>query len=436
MTITNPLDWEYHQVDHLFLLIGENPLPNYVAAKTLLKEGGKPCLVYTQYTQYAAKKLQEILRIDENDKVELYNHETNAFEIKKAIKDKVEEIQKQNIQQKKVPSEIRFGLNYTGGTKAMAVHAYQTLLESKISTEPIFSYLDPRELEMLIDQKNDSPIKLSILNAKIKHKLDISFKVLFELHDLRWKEKEEPVFKPILYSAANEILTLYQQHRKEVANSYFEWCKNKLCQAKRDENYDGYWKDESDLENIQLDISTVPIKIKKVFQKYMETSGDKLNMITAKNSEFSRFKDFCGWLNCGWLEHYVLWHVQDISTSLDIDESAMSFHIEDPENRNSDWDKFEFDVAFRRRYQLFALSCTTASRDNVCKAKLFEAYVRARQLGGAESRVALVCLHKDPKRLEKQMKILIQDSKIAVFGHTHLKNLSKSITKWVQGKDY
>jgi hypothetical protein len=433
MTISNPLDWENHQVDYLFLLIGENPLPNYVAAKTLVKEGGKPCLVYTEHTDDPARILQEILNLDENDKHYLGEDESNAFEIRKAIKNKVAEIKNENIKAGKDPSKISFGLNYTGGTKAMAVHAYQAFLESDISTEIKFSYLDPRNLKMLIDQKNSSPIPLDIFDKKIKTKVDISFERLFELHDLRWKQHDAPIFQPSLYDAAKEIILIYKNYRKEVAGSYQSWCDHELIKAKKDNKY---WQEESNLEKLSLNINDVPQRIKQVFQKYMGISGQQLNFKIAKNFGFNSYQDFCGWLNCGWLEHYVLWQIQQISDSLNIDESAMSFHIEDPDNKNAIWDKFEFDVAFRRRYQLFALSCTTAIYPNTCKEKLFEAYVRARQLGGAESKVALVCLHNSPKSLEKQMKILTQDNKIAVFGSNHLLNLSQNITKWIEGKNY
>ncbi|MDM3848665.1 MAG: DUF1887 domain-containing protein [Aphanizomenon gracile PMC627.10] len=439
MTTNNPLDWENHQVDYLFLLIGENPLPNYVAAETLLREGGKPCLVYTEHTKDAARILQKILNLDENDKLPLGRHESNAFEIRKAIKNKVEEIKDENIKAGKDPSKICFALNYTGGTKAMAVHAYQAFLESDISTEIKFSYLDPRNLKMLIDQKNSSPIRLDIFDKKIKTKVDIPFERLFELHDLRWKQHDAPIFQPSLYDAAKEIIVIYENKnyhsRKEVADSYQSWCKDELSKAKKANKY---WQEESDLEKLSLNINDVPQKIKQVFQKYMGISGQQLHLKIAKNLGFNSYQDFCGWLNCGWLEHYVLWQIQQIpdSLNLNIDESAMSFHIEDPDNKNAIWDKFEFDVAFRRRYQLFAISCTTSIHDNTCKEKLFEAYVRARQLGGAESKVALVCLHHDTKRLEKQMKILTQDNKIAVFGINHLMNLSQKITNWIQGKDY
>ncbi len=39
---------------------------------------------------------------------------------------------------------------------------------------------------------------------------------------------------------------------------------------------------------------------------------------------------------------------------------------------------------------MFAISCTTGSNKGLIKQKLFEAYVRARQLGGDEARVGVV----------------------------------------------
>jgi hypothetical protein len=431
MNNTNPMNIKYHQVDHLFLLIGENPLPNYVAAKTLLKSTGKPYLVYTKYTENAANRLRDILGLTEHEKVPLENNESNAFEIKKRIKGKVEELQK------KYPEHKHFGLNYTGGTKAMAVHAYQVLIDLRLLPEPTFSYIDPRNLEILIDQKN-SQIPFDVLDAQIKQSLQMSFERLFDLHDLRWKPNDIPITKPSLPQASKEILQIYLNNRSEIAKPYQNWCESQLWKSKK-KNYRGiytYWLDEPDLATVILDITDLPAKIKPVFNKYLGAAGNQLSLQEAKKKGFQQFSHICGWLNCGWFEDYVLAEVQKIPSNLKIDESAMSFHIEDPDNVSAEWDKFEFDVAFRRCYQLFALSCTTAIYDNVCKEKLFEAYVRARQLGGAEARVALVCPHNDPARLEKQLKVLTQDRRIAVFGQKHLMNLSQAIAKWVEGKNY
>lgn len=440
MTSNNPLDWEYHQVDHLFLLVGENPLPNYVAAKTLLKDGGKAYLIDTTGTnptkpgeEGPSQRLRAILNICEKDRVPLENYESDADEIKARIKVKVKEIQEKD--KKDYPGETKcFGLNYTGGTKAMAVHVYQALLELNLSPKPVFSYLDPRSLKMRIDYPKTP---LDVLEDKVKTWLDISFEKLFALHNLRWKPNDEPIKSPCLTEAAKDLVDLYitlsyQKKLLELTTPYRQWREGELSQKTKNRKY---WKDEKSLEDVTLDLKDLPSQIQQILKTRLNLSNNQLQLKVAKNYGFKEFSQFCEWLNCGWLEHYVLWQVQQIK-NIKIDESAMSFHIEDSDNPNANWDKFEFDVAFRRGYQLFALSCTTAVEDSQCKEKLFEAYIRARQLGGAEARVALVCPHYAPARLEKHLKILMQDKKIAVFGYKHLKQLSQNIFKWIEGKPY
>ncbi|MEG4801787.1 DUF1887 family CARF protein [Microcoleus sp. ARI1-B5] len=431
MTTNNPLDWEHHQVEHLFLLIGENPLPNYVAAKTLLKEGGKPYLVYTEYTSEAYKRLKEVLGLREEEKVELWNNESNAFEIQKAIKDKVQELQKQ------YPDKKRFGLNYTGGTKAMAVHAYQAFLDLNLSPEPVFSYLDSRSLQMMFDRKNDRPIPLEVP----KEKLEITGETLFSLHRLYWKQGKKPINQPKLIQAATTIVNLYMDdhQRGSFDNAWLKWCENVLTPKTQKQNqYGKYidWKDEEYLKKIiELDLTAAPEVIKNILMEHLRASSDKLSLQTAKqHGQFDKFSHVCEWLSCGWLEHYVLDQIQQISVNPPIDRSAMSFNIIDQPDDN--WEKFQFDVAFMRSYQLFAISCTTSRSTERCKEKLFEAYIRAKQLGGSEARVALVCFHKNPENIIKTFKSLIEDPKIAVFGHKHLKKLSKAITNWLEGNNY
>lgn len=84
-----------------------------------------------------------------------------------------------------------------------------------------------------------------------------------------------------------------------------------------------------------------------------------------------------------------------------------------------------------RDYQLFALSCTTTDKHSLCKQKLFEAALRARQLGGAEARVALVCCHDRPELLKAELEIVTRDRKLAVFGRQDLEHLSQKIADWI-----
>lgn len=97
---------------------------------------------------------------------------------------------------------------------------------------------------------------------------------------------------------------------------------------------------------------------------------------------------------------------------------------------------FDLDVIALRGYQLFAFSCGVRSNPNErgeLKLKLFEAYVRARQLGGDEARVALVSTSGDPQSLEEEMERDINaEGHIKVFGQQHLANLKAEIGCWIK----
>lgn len=169
----------------------------------------------------------------------------------------------------------------------------------------------------------------------------------------------------------------------------------------------------------------------------LDATEDKLSLKQAKaKGNFEKIHHVCEWLNCGWLEHYVLSEIGKISVTPSIDAKAASFNIVDIEQKSNEvWDKFQFDVAFRRGYQFFAIFCTTSSIVDVCKEKLFEAYIRAKQLGGSEARVILVCFNKNPEIISKTFLSLIEDRKIAVFGRREIKNLSKAMEKWIKELD-
>lgn len=118
--------------------------------------------------------------------------------------------------------------------------------------------------------------------------------------------------------------------------------------------------------------------------------------------------------------------------------------------------EFQFDVVAIRGYQLFAFSCTTESGDHendterrgifnsrlesgpgrvLLKQKLFEAYVRARQMGGDEACVALVCAMEqgEADKLQEEMRRDISpEGRIRVFGRGCLAKLTGYIADWIR----
>ena len=425
-------EFDKYKVDHLFLLIGENPLPNYVAARLLLNPGGTPYLVYTTGTEKPAKRLQTILSSERiglktAQLVPLNDGEADAYQIQKAIRSKLETIK-----------DGKIGLNYTGGTKAMAVHAYRAVF-SKELPQTVFSYLDPRRLEMCIDRENGDRIRL-----KVKPEvLPVKLAKLFQIHGWMWQEKSEPIDKPELPEAAKAFADFH--NNGDLVQLWRDWCNEVLRKAARDEKDKNKWKKETKLTELST-LSLEKLKSKENIMSsliHLGVVGKDLSLQAIKDKGLKSLESACKWLDGEWLEHYVLQQVQEISEDLSIHDSATSFWIRNPiDPKNT---KFQFDVAFIRGYQLFAISCTTIARKSDCKSKLFEAYIRARQLGGDEARVALVCCasDKDVNALETEIVNVLnpapesgkRDHKIAVFGRNDLMDLSSRIAEWIQQND-
>jgi hypothetical protein len=67
----NPIPDELRS-DHLFLLVGTNPLPNWVAAKLLLKRGGCVHLVYTRGVEKPMERMRNVLENHEGLSVSIF----------------------------------------------------------------------------------------------------------------------------------------------------------------------------------------------------------------------------------------------------------------------------------------------------------------------------------------------------------------------------
>lgn len=420
-------DFDKHKVDHLFLLIGENPLPNYVAARLLLKRGGTPYLVHTTGTAIQAERLKRILDNEDNELLGLTNaqvvslndYESDAYHIQDEIRRKTESLK-----------TGRLGMNYTGGTKAMAVHAYRALFQLN-RPDTVFSYLDPRRLEICIDRENGDRIRMKVK----KFHLEVELVKVFQLHG--WDLSSEPTYEPKLPKAARAFAKFHVD--AEAGRVWRDWCNDVLREKTRDAK--NRWLEEKKLRDVpalSLKMLQSQEGIKNALE-YLKVSGEELLLQTIKEKGLEKLKHACEWLDGEWLEHYVLQQVKELAGEWSIHESATSFWIKDPSTPKDN--KFQFDVAFMRSYQLFAISCTTIDHKNECKQKLFEAYVRAQQLGGTEARIALVCCasQKDVNALQTEIVNVLKaepgtalkDYKIAVFGRDDLCDISSGIAEWI-----
>lgn len=414
-------DFDKYKVDHLFLLMGENPLPNYVAARLLLSKDGTAYLVHTTSTEPQAKRLQRILKSEvpsfkDIQLLSLNNWESDAYHIQDEIRRKVKSIK-----------DGRIGMNYTGGTKAMAVHAYRTLFKEN-RPDTVFSYLDPRRLEMCIDREDRESDRIKVTPDM----LEVKLLDLFQIHDLELKHS--PVIIAVLPELAIKLVQIYTD--KDKLKAWHQWLHEIFSKAARKQKQNGTlgdWKSKSELIKLSLPIDILPDEIQEAFKSvnFIDTDGKlSINYIEQQNI-FSEPKYFCKWLEGVWLENHVLQTVESLSNRYSIKHYGLNFEIP----LNGTQDGFEFDVAFTRGYQLFAISCTTDVSRPLCKSKLFEAYLRAQQMGGSEARVALVCCFDNPDSLKAELATLLGNNKVIVFGQEHLLDLSDEIAKWIEQND-
>jgi hypothetical protein len=234
----------------------------------------------------------------------------------------------------------------------------------------------------------------------------------------------------------------------DSAYKWREWCRGFL----RDEK--GNWKKGKSKQVVKLDHFDNYPEITDIFHKLGVFDNSKFKDLDFKLLGLKQLGDIYDWIDGTWLEHFALLQVRRIEVKYQIFDSATSIYIGNPQETEKT--KFEIDVAFMRGHQLFAVSCTTAMplnkegtqnlRLDYFKNKLFEAYIRARQLGGDEARVALVCCasRKETFTLRTEITNVFQadpnaseqkDSKIIIFGREDLLNLSEKISEWIEDND-
>lgn len=347
MPVINETNLADYQSEILFLLIGENPLPNYVAARLLTKpfsdgrESTSPILVpiYSEETESYERNLEDVLG----------EEEFRYFPIKVDPSDYYDIYEKINAQLRGVNIKVAIGLNYTGGTKAMAVHAYRAVKEFRPNAK--FSYLDPRKKFMRFDENSPGAgqwwIDISSSHSQAFEMTKISLDQLLALHG--WEKFKRKTDNPITNLRFSET---------------------------------------------DLDWSNLPNFNGEMFEDFIF-------------SKVLLLKNEC--------------HLHDVGAH---------FEVSIPKETDK---FFELDVVAIRGYQLFTISCTLEGRStspgkDLRKAKLFEIVHRARQLGGAEVRIGLVCLADEDrtKLLRKQLK----SDHIEVWGEADLKSVRTKLKSW------
>ncbi len=402
------------RTDHLILLVGTNPLPNYVAAKLLLNENGRLHLLYSADTAEIAERLEILLgqeatrtRVDESDAGDIAEKMTRLV---------------QNI------GSGSIGLHYTGGTKVMAVHAHRAFLgamkQHHFDQKPVCSYLDARSYKMKFDpQPGYSGFDEKVLQAE---KVDLE--TVLALHDI-----------PLTKSSLNTTSHLHKTSRvlanlhtnPNTAGQWRTWCDNEL-KPKTWHLLGSKKSQERKLAAVTLNLPTeddLQVAVESILTELGLPMNHVLSLSAPQIAQvFGKPRRFCRWLDGIWLENYVFDEISAIAEQAGLNDVAMSLDTIRDENRPD----FEFDVGVMKGYQLFGLSCSTTLDKKRPKSKLFEAYIRVKQLGGDEARVGLVCpQHGLKKKLEKELPESVQ-GKVRIFDSAHLENLRAELQDWFE----
>jgi hypothetical protein len=409
-----PVDY---QANHLFLLVGTNPLPNLVAAQLMLKSQGQLYLVHSGKTQPVAERLARYWTDTEEQSQPqfVYIDEADGANIRQKIEQALKSI-----------GDGQIGLNYTGGTKTMAVHACRTMLDyQRAKRRPVtLSYLDARSNSMYIEHGDDPALMTEPLLYAVKP----SIAGIVKLH--AFELKSSIATKPMLPELAEVLVEVHQD--PTAGTTWRTWCNEALRKNTRTKKAEE-WDKENLLRQVQLSMPVDP-SLRAVADKMANMFGasDGVFLLdeAAQRSGMEKAKHLCEWLDGKWLEHHAFQAIQQIK------EERPQSHIHDigmgirPKSE-PDRPEYDVDIGVMQGYRLFAISCTTDADPGMCKLKLFEAYLRARNMAGDEAFVGLICMADKLESLERQVgRAWDAEGKVRVFGRPHLSSLADALAEW------
>lgn len=413
--------------EHLFLLIGKNPLPNYVAAKLFLEQETKIHFIYTvgangteEYKNRIVAKLRSQYQANyfEVFDVPLVGA-SGASHIESAIEN---HFKAESSGTKIIQPGDSIHLNYTGGTKAMSVHVYRTIEKCADNNQLAFSYLNPRTLEMEFDDGRD-PIGLNDPNKPEFGQTKIKLGDLMNLHGLQYQQRDDGTeIKPkkVIFRDLLDVIAGFQNDLT-LLKKYLEFrSKNKTALEKPKPNT---------IVNIPTELTDLALALNKEAKKLNSRKDWVMNnRLIFGNIEKNPMRETVGnFIYSTWLETYALKQIVDLNFPGIID-SGSSFFVSRPIIPTQRF--MEVDVFAMLGYQLFAVSCTVDNTARMCKKKIFEIAHRAKQLGGDEARIGLVCMAEGTEK--NKLEYQLEKENIRVFGKHEFPKLKEEFKDWFE----
>ncbi len=351
----------------LVLLVGSNPLPNYLAACALRPTS--IALVYTEETKEAKDRLRCELTRTLGGNIAFDEPFVPDATCATTVRRVLDPLMRDNGNRPVL-------LNYTGGTKVMAAHARLAFYETREKPEDV-SYLD----EGGKDQSGkDHPPRLRFDDGNSKAlsaypDVPLTLAPLLALHGITHKRREAKSPAPTA-DDAREIL------HKVLADADVSLAGRLHNERKRLEKLGHPGKATS--EPFRADRYGLTLSVQQF------PTDEQLAQLGSRKEKESWFEQWYKFIGGEWLEEWLGAQIRELELTPE-PEITVGVNAYRGETKA----QLEVDVAVVRGHRSYFVSCTTDTTKPVCKSKLFEVAVRSRQLGGDLARAALVCLADD-----------------------------------------
>ena len=349
-----------HDPSTLILLVGSNPLPNYLSACALRPR--EIALVYTRVTSDAKDRLKREFSRALGYATSSIAHDPFVEDATcvTAVRRVLDDLARPTGVDVEGPSGSSLLLNYTGGTKVMAAHALTAFMKRRGRPEHA-SYLD--------EGGKNRPPRLRFDDGTSKAlseytSVALDLKTILALHDIAYKPRSAKDSAPTSDDAV-QILCAALGDRSLAGKLYQK--RKRLGDLKKPSDAIAKPFDAAAF-GLHLSLPRIP---------------DSAGMNREVYEQWYRF------IGGEWLEEWLGQQIRRISLELKpkVKVGVNAF-------RGGKRANLEVDVAVVCGHRSYFISCTTDITKSLCKSKLFEVAVRSRHLGGDRAR-ALVCLADD-----------------------------------------
>lgn len=380
---------ENYSFNCLILIIGTNPLPNYVVSEYFLKKNSnlkKIFLIYSEETKDQsstknyADNLSRLIKKKGFSGVDFHQIPLSNIAYSKKISEDLHKFMFEKIE-----NTDKLHLNYTGGTKAVGISTYITL-KNKYN-ELTCSYLDARSFRIIDDQQG-------YITDDLRNTVKMTLEDILELHGFVRKDGTNDD-----YDFSEAIKVFIDIFEKNLLDDFYKNYKRELF-CEKDNPQKRLTKISKISDELKKHVVAEPfLSVIKAMPEELRIFTEEGKFKEPKNNRY--LEHACKFLDGIWLELYVYEILKSTFRDLKIYNNWV---IGKPE-----WEKnnFEIDVPVIKGYQLIGISCTTEDRKSMCKNKGFEIIHRTRQMGGDEARAILVTFMDDvtKENLEDELNI-------------------------------